>query len=165
MSVKKTGYPEYILEYLRQRRGLKYDDKSLDDALNALPPKTAFSEVLEWHGMLAGLDARIKGWVEGIYGINLDDLAASEEPVAETEQADEPRIILAVFGSVWDGDTVIETACSVNVDTKEVFHIETAQASGLDVLDREYVAICGVECPVIPRSEADEDYDGYWYED
>lgn len=53
------AYPEHILRYLRQRQGLAECDTRMDDRLNTIPPKKAFREVLEWHGMIGGWDSLI----------------------------------------------------------------------------------------------------------
>ena len=66
------AYPEHILRYLRQRRGLEEPDTRMDDRLNTMPPKKAFREVLEWHGMIGGWDSLIIGWVKDIYGVDLE---------------------------------------------------------------------------------------------
>ena len=61
-----------------------------------------------------------------------------------------PRIISAIFGSVWDGRIVIETPCMVNLDTKEVFNAEINQnCDGLDMLEREYIEINGAHSPAL----------------
>ena len=61
-----------------------------------------------------------------------------------------PRIISAIFGSVWNGRIVIETPCMVNLDTKEVFNAEINQnCDGLDMLEREYIEINGVHSPAL----------------
>jgi hypothetical protein len=66
-------YPEYIMKKLRQREGLEEDDTSKDNELNQLSPSTAFSEVCDWEG-LQGYASTIKGWIEDIYNINIDDI-------------------------------------------------------------------------------------------
>ena len=66
------AYPEHILRYLRQRQGLAEGDTSMDDRLNAIPPKKAFREVLEWHGMIGGWDSLITGWIKDIYGVDVE---------------------------------------------------------------------------------------------
>ena len=68
----KERYPEYIIRYLRQRKGLDADDTSLDERLHAMSPSDVFAETLEWNGLLGGWDSQIKGWIMGIYGIDLD---------------------------------------------------------------------------------------------
>lgn len=71
----------------------------------------------------------------------------------------------AIFGSVWDGGTVIETPCMVNTETKEVFDIGLVQVcDGLDMLEREYVKIDGVEYPVFQHSDITEEDEEYWYD-
>lgn len=71
----------------------------------------------------------------------------------------------ATFTSVWDEGSrdcqEITTACKVNMETKEVFDIETVDCFGVDVLDREYVTIDGTQYSV-SRKEDGEDTE-YWY--
>lgn len=68
----KERYPEYIIRYLRQRKGLGVDDTSLDEQLHAMSPSDVFAETLEWNGLFGGWDYQSKGWITGIYGIDLD---------------------------------------------------------------------------------------------
>lgn len=72
-------YPEYILRCLRERNGLKDYDRSQDDAYQAMPPAAVFEEVLEWNGLLGGLDRRIKGWIQDIYGVDIEAEAARQK--------------------------------------------------------------------------------------
>ena len=44
----KERYPEYIIRYLRQRKGLDVDDTSHDEQLHAMSPSDVFAETLEW---------------------------------------------------------------------------------------------------------------------
>lgn len=68
----------------------------------------------------------------------------------------------ARFTSVWDGESQeVSVACKVNMDTKEVFDIQTVDVTGVDVLDREYVTIDGEEYPVSREREDDTEY---WYQ-
>lgn len=67
-------YPEYILQYLRQRWGLKKDDTSKDDIFHDMEPNAVFYEVLQWKGLLGGWDDIIKGWILDIYGVDLDSV-------------------------------------------------------------------------------------------
>lgn len=71
-------YPEYIMRYLRQRRGLPPDDTRDDEWLSKFTPAMAFSEVLEWKGFLGGWDTTIKGWILDIFGVDLDDLEENQ---------------------------------------------------------------------------------------
>ncbi|WP_373166262.1 hypothetical protein [Agathobaculum sp. Marseille-P7918] len=73
----KERYPEYIIRYLRQRKGLDKDDTSLDEQLQAMSPSDVFAKILEWNGLLVGWDCTIKGWIKDIYGIDLDEIAKS----------------------------------------------------------------------------------------
>ena len=42
-----------------------------------MSPAHVFSRVLEWNGLLGGWDYQIKGWIKGIYGIDIDEIAKS----------------------------------------------------------------------------------------
>ena len=65
----------------------------------------------------------------------------------------------ATFTSVWDGGYAITTNCKVNMETKEVFDIETVEVDdSIDVLDNEYVTIDGIDYPV-----SADDMTEYWY--
>lgn len=64
-------YPENIMEYLRQRKGLEPNDTTCDDEINTLTPNEAFEKVLEWDGLI-NYTYKIKRWIEDIYGIDLD---------------------------------------------------------------------------------------------
>lgn len=68
----KKEYPEYILRYLRQRRGMKPDDTSRDDMFQSMKPRAVFGEALIWNGLLRGWDSQIIGWIKDIYGIDLE---------------------------------------------------------------------------------------------
>ena len=73
----KERYPEGIIRYLRQRKGLDADDTHLDEHFQSMSPSHVFSWVLEWNGLLVGWDFTIKGWIKDIYGIDLDEIAKS----------------------------------------------------------------------------------------
>lgn len=45
------NYSEYILQMLRQRNGLEYDDTSRDEELQELHPMDALNACLEWEGI------------------------------------------------------------------------------------------------------------------
>ncbi len=50
----------------------------------------------------------------------------------------------AIYVSVWDGGTKIETSCEFNPETKEVKNIEsTDNVEDLDILDEEYISFEG----------------------
>lgn len=65
-------YPEYIMQYLRQREGLAESDTSMDAKLRELSPREAFAEVCEWNGFIH-YDRRILGWVDACFGTSLTD--------------------------------------------------------------------------------------------
>ena len=58
------------------------------------------------------------------------------------------------FTSVWDGGYEVTTNCKVNMETKEVFDIESVDVD-VDILEEEYVTIDGVDYSV-------SDIDGYY---
>ncbi|MGE7840711.1 hypothetical protein ACQKNX_07960 [Lysinibacillus sp. NPDC093712] len=74
VSLNTNTYPEYVMQNLRQRRGLDKYDTSLDDQLSKMSKDNAFKEVVNWNGLLGGYDYTIKSWVKDIYGVNLDDI-------------------------------------------------------------------------------------------
>lgn len=71
-------YPKYILMKLRQRENLEEDDTSRDEEFNKMSPSRAFSEVCNWEG-LNNYDSTIKGWIEDIYGFNIDEIENKSE--------------------------------------------------------------------------------------
>ena len=75
----KERYPEGIIRYLRQRKGLNVDDTSHDEQLHAMSPSDVFAETLEWNGLLGGWDYQIKGWIKDIYGIDIDEIAEQSQ--------------------------------------------------------------------------------------
>lgn len=66
-------YPEEIMQALRQRNGLDKYDTHLDSELNKIEPDEAFSEVVNWNGLLGGWDYTIKHWIKSIYGIEIGE--------------------------------------------------------------------------------------------
>lgn len=81
------------------------------------------------------------------------------------------RIVPATFVSMWnDGEYRVETACKVDLDTKEVFDIETNEndpnIEAYNELDEEFIQFDGndEEYEVQRKTEADDDYDGFWYD-
>jgi len=75
----KERYPEGIIRYLRQRKGLNVDDTHLDEHFQSMSPSHVFSEILEWNGLLGGWDFTIKGWIKDIYGIDLDAISEQSQ--------------------------------------------------------------------------------------
>ena len=66
-----SKYPEYIMAYLRQRRGLSEYDASKDEKLSNMQPSEVFAEVCNWNG-LVNYDTTIKDWIKDIYGIEIE---------------------------------------------------------------------------------------------
>lgn len=81
----------------------------------------------------------------------------------KTRNQDVEFIVPAKFVSVWDGGTLIEAGCKVNLKTKEVFDIEVVEdvADMLDTLDEEYIVLPGVKETVVQADEREDDE--YWY--
>lgn len=78
-------------------------------------------------------------------------------------------IIDARFVSVWDGGFEVNTACKVNLATKEVFDIEVSEntADLVNELDEEYLIIDGQKYSVVSKDYLDNDPEeegSYWYE-
>lgn len=69
-----NNYPEYILQMLRQRKGLGEDDARLDNELNNMSKDIAFRQILNWNGLLGRWDIDIKDWIKGIYEIDLNEI-------------------------------------------------------------------------------------------
>lgn len=65
----------------------------------------------------------------------------------------------ATFTSVWDDGIEVTTNCKINMDTKEVFDVEVAYINDLDILEREYVTIDGVDHPVSCNGDTE-----FWYD-
>lgn len=72
-------------------------------------------------------------------------------------------IVEGVYTSVWDGGIEVSTPCKVNLVTKEVFDIETADVEGLETLDREYVTVDGKEHSVGRTANEPSDAE-FWYD-
>lgn len=70
-GVNRRGYPEYILEYLRQREGLDDDDTSMGEEFNEMDKDEVLDEALNWLGLI-GCGGTIRGLVEDIYDIVLE---------------------------------------------------------------------------------------------
>ena len=60
----------------------------------------------------------------------------------------------STFTSVWDGGYEVTTNCKVNMETKEVFDIESVDVD-VDILEEEYVTIDGAKYSI-------SDVDGYY---
>lgn len=72
-------YPTHIIKYVRQNLGLEEEDTSQDERIMGMSKGQVFKRVLEWNGLLGGYDYTIKGWVESVYGIDLDEVDEVED--------------------------------------------------------------------------------------
>lgn len=72
----------------------------------------------------------------------------------------------ATFTSVWDGGIEITTNCKVDMETKEVFDIETVEGDErLEHLYKEYITIDGIDYAVLNASEFEDiDKSEFWCE-
>jgi hypothetical protein len=64
-------YDDYIMQDLRQRKGLDKNNSSHDESIMEMSRYEALNEVCDWNGLI-GYGSTIKDWIESIYGINLD---------------------------------------------------------------------------------------------
>lgn len=69
-------YSEDVMEYVRQRWGLKKYDDSKDKEINQLSPNEVLEHVCNWNGLL-GYSNMIKSWIRDIYKLDLDNLECS----------------------------------------------------------------------------------------
>ena len=74
----KGRYPEYIIKFLRMRRGLDENDTHLDWRFQGMEASRVFVGVLFLDGLLCGWDSQIKGWVQDIYGVGIDAMGGNE---------------------------------------------------------------------------------------
>lgn len=94
------------------------------------------------------------------------------EAKCEYKVSKEDVIKEATFTSVWNGGYEITTSCKVNTVTREIFDIKIVdtltddEGDELEILDREYVTVDGVEyCAKSVCSEIDgwNQNKDYWY--
>lgn len=60
------NYPEHIINRLKDREDMEYEDKSKDEYFQNLPPKTVLNELLEWEG-ICGYTNMILELIKDIY--------------------------------------------------------------------------------------------------
>ncbi len=89
-----------------------------------------------------------------------------DEFLVRCYEENEKAVVDAKFTSVWDGGVRITTPCKVNLRTRKVFDIEVNdEVDGLEVLDKEYITLTGVEYRVYPEDEAEQMAENvFWYE-
>ena len=63
-------YEEYIMENLRQRRGLEADDDSQDNRIENMSKARIIKEYLSWEGLI-GYGDMIIDLINDVYGIDL----------------------------------------------------------------------------------------------
>lgn len=64
-------YPEYVMECVRRRWGLKRYDDLRDEEINKLSSNEVFKHVCEWNGLIEYAYI-IKKWIEDIYKVDLN---------------------------------------------------------------------------------------------
>lgn len=71
-------YFDNIMGDVRQNLGLEPDDESMDERINTMTRQEVFNRVCNWNGLInyAGM---LREWVEDIWGIDLDEVAARHE--------------------------------------------------------------------------------------
>jgi hypothetical protein len=72
MEGNMPKYPDYIMQKLRQRRGLEPYNTSQDADINLMSKHEAFGGCLEWEGII-GYEYAITYWIQDIYGIVLQE--------------------------------------------------------------------------------------------
>lgn len=71
-------YFDSIMQDVRENLGLEFNDTSMDEKINSMPRQEVLNRVCEWNGLI-GYEKTIREWVENIWGIDLDDIAARHE--------------------------------------------------------------------------------------
>ena len=75
MSRKKQVIPSYIMENLRERRNLEYDDATEDADILSMSGAEFLDELLNWEGVI-GYTNIIMEYIEMAFGIDLNDVDA-----------------------------------------------------------------------------------------
>lgn len=73
MSRKEIRIPSHIMENLRERRNLEYDDATEDDDILTMSGSEFLDELLHWEGIM-GYTNTIMEYIELAFGINLNDV-------------------------------------------------------------------------------------------
>ena len=73
MSRKEIRIPSYIMENLRARRGLEYDDATEDDDILTMSGSEFLDELLSWEGLL-GYTNTIMEYIELAFGVDLNNV-------------------------------------------------------------------------------------------
>lgn len=64
------NYPDYVLEAVRQSRGLEEDDTSRDEEFLTWSPEEIFEAVLNWEGLI-GYGSWIINRIKDIFKVDL----------------------------------------------------------------------------------------------
>ena len=72
---KEIMIPDYIMEDLRERRDLEYDDATEDNDILTMSGAEFLDELLNWEGII-GYTNTIMEYIEMAFGINLNDIDA-----------------------------------------------------------------------------------------
>lgn len=70
---KEIMIPRHIMENLRERRNLEYDDATEDDDILTMSGSEFLDELLHWEGIM-GYTNTIMEYIELAFGINLNDV-------------------------------------------------------------------------------------------
>lgn len=78
----------------------------------------------------------------------------ADEMMLQQNNGDKSHIADAEFHSLWENGVDVKSPCKVNLDTLEVFDIQTVNIEGLDALDSEYIILPNTEKhPVFHKGE------------
>ena len=73
MSRKEIRVPSHIMENLRARRNLEYDDATEDDDILTMSGSEFLDELLNWEGIM-GYTNTIMEYIELAFGIDLNNV-------------------------------------------------------------------------------------------
>lgn len=74
-ELKEQVIPSYIMENLRERRSLEYDDATEDDDILTMSGSEFLDELLNWEGII-GYTNTIMEYIEMAFGIDLNEIDA-----------------------------------------------------------------------------------------
>lgn len=66
-------YPENIMRMVRGSLGLESDDTSRDGEIESMSQREVFNHICTWEGLI-GYGSTILGWINQIYGVDLDKI-------------------------------------------------------------------------------------------
>ena len=74
-EIEEQVIPSYIMENLRERRSLEYDDATEDDDILSMSGSEFLDELLNWEGII-GYTNIIMEYIEMAFGIDLNEIDA-----------------------------------------------------------------------------------------